>query len=227
VIALLQVVLIVGYALLAHLASARHHDGLALAAMGCLVAMLLLPPLADRRWWAWLLLPPLAAGSWWLYRHGHGALPLLLAPPIFTGLIGWMFARSLRAGRTPLITRIVCGLDRVAPAQLDPAQASYTRGLTAAWAWLLAGLTVVNLLLALIARPDGLLASLGVDAPISITTTQWSWFANLLNYGILGGFFFFEFQLRKRRFPGQFASFPDFLRKLAGLGPAFWRDFLR
>src|SRR3546814_2448392 len=68
----------------------------------------------------------------------------------------------------------------------------YTRGLTAAWAWLLAALAAVNLALAVLAVPDGLLAILGLSSPLPISRTQWSWFANICNYGIVGGFFIAE-----------------------------------
>src|SRR3546814_5547718 len=58
----------------------------------------------------------------------------------------------------------------------------YTRGLTAAWAWLLAALAAVNLALAVLVVPDGLLAILGLSSPLPISRTQWSWFANICNY---------------------------------------------
>src|SRR3546814_3447467 len=70
----------------------------------------------------------------------------------------------------------------------------YTRGLTAAWAWLLAALAAVNLALAVLAVPDGLLAILGLSSPLPISRTQWSWFANICNYGIVGGFFIAEYR---------------------------------
>ena len=82
-------------------------------------------------------------------------------------------------------------------------------------------------LIAATASPAGLLESVGVASPLPITWEQWSWCANLLNYGVIGGFFVVEFAIRKRRFPGRYHSFADFLRKLAGLGPMFWRDLLR
>src|SRR3546814_17960566 len=79
----------------------------------------------------------------------------------------------------------------------------------------------------MLAVPDGLLAILGLSSPLPISRTQWSWFANICNYGIVGGFFIAEYQYRKRHFPGRYDSFLHFLRKMAALGPAFWRDFLR
>ena len=49
--------------------------------------------------------------------------------------------------------------------------------------------TLSALVLALLATPGGLLDQVGLASPWPITRTQWSWFANLLNYGVVGGFF--------------------------------------
>src|SRR3546814_8752857 len=84
---------------------------------------------------------------------------------------------------------LVSALDEVAPEAMAADLRRYTRGLTAAWAWLLAALAAVNLALAVLAVPDGLLAILGLSSPLPISRTQWSWFANICNYGIVGGFF--------------------------------------
>ena len=162
-----------------------------------------------------------------LHRAGLAMLPLLVVPVAFVWLVAWVFARSLRAGRVPLINRIVSGLDRVPPERLEPEVAAYARRLTGAWAAVLFGLGVANLVLAVLATPGGLLDQVGLASPWPITRTQWSWFANLLNYGVVGGFFLLEFQWRQRRFPGRYQGFLDFLRRMGGLGPAFWRDLLR
>ena len=165
-----------------------------------------------------------------LLRPGSGArarLPLLVAPVAFVALVAWVFGRSLKAGRVPLITRIVSGLDGLPPAQLRPDVAAYARSLTGLWTGVLVLLGLANLVLALLAEPGGLLAQAGIDSPYPITHEQWSWFANLLNYGLVGGFFALEFQWRRRRFPDREQGFIGFLRRLGGLGPAFWRDFLR
>ncbi|MCM2336217.1 MAG: hypothetical protein NDI66_05485, partial [Pseudomonas sp.] len=114
--------------------------------------------------------------------------------------------------------------DRLAPDLLR-----YTRRLTAAWAALLALVSLANATLALLAVPDGVLARLGhPPGALAIAQTQWSLWANLVNYGVVALFFVAEFAFRHRRFPQRsYRGFPDFLRQLARLGPAFWRDFLR
>ena len=65
----------------------------------------------------------------------------------------------------------------------------YTRQLTAAWAWMLAALAVINLLLALCAVPGGVLEQFGYRPWIVVPYEQWAVFANIVNYGIVGGFF--------------------------------------
>lgn len=226
-IGLLQLLLALGYTVLAHLASAWQQPGYALAAMVALVLLLWAQPLQRRLLWAWLSLPVAVAACWLLYRAGYAMLPLLLVPVVFVLLVAWVFGRSLLHGRTPLITRIVVAVERKPIDELAPDLLRYTRGLTAAWALVLVVLASLNLLLALIASPGGLLAMVGVAARWTITPEQWSLAANLLNWGLVGGFFLGEYLVRARKFPGRYSSFADFLRKLAGLGPAFWRDVLR
>ncbi|WP_238345943.1 ketosynthase [Luteimonas saliphila] len=223
----LQIALAVAYALLAHGASAGGDARLALAALLVLVALVLAPPLLRLRPWAFALAAVSSAAAWWLYRQGLATLPLLVVPVVFVALVAWVFGRSLQRGRVPLITRIVSGLDGVPPERLPADVAAYARGLTALWAGVLVLLGVANLVLALIASPGGLLAQVGIASPWPITPEQWSWLANVLGYGVVGGFFVLEFQWRRYRFPERHHGFVGFLRRLGGLGPAFWRDFLR
>ncbi len=223
----IEALLALAYGVLAHLASASGDDLYALGALLALVAMMLAAGLAARRMWALATLPLSLGACWWLYAHGHASLPLLLVPVVFIAVISWWFARSLRSPHGALITRIVAAIERVPIAEVPDDLRRYTRALSAAWALVLGGLALLNLVLALVARPGGLLDSVGIVAPVSVTREQWSWCANLLNYGIVGGFFALEFRYRQKRFPGKDRNFLDFARKMAGLGPAFWRGFLR
>jgi uncharacterized membrane protein len=151
---------------------------------------------------------------------------LLLVPVALLVLMAWTFGRTLSRGRVPLITQIVAALDAMPASALAPELRSYTRNLTAAWALLLGALALVNLTLALLAVPNGLLASAGITPPWPVGEAQWSWFANIFNWGIVVGFFVGEYQMRKRRFPGRYRSLLDFLQRMARLGPAFWRQLL-
>ncbi|MEA5124952.1 ketosynthase [Xanthomonas floridensis] len=222
------VLLAVAYSPLAHWANASHRPELAVIAGATLVLMVLIEPLVARRPWAWGLglLILVGLGALW---HSPYAMLLLAAPPVvFTGWVAWFFGRSLRRGRTPLITRIVEGLYQQAGMPITPDQYRYTRRLTLAWALLLCGLTLVNLVLGLCAEPSGVLAQLGYASPLPISDARASLFANLLVYGVVGGFFIGEYLLRGRWFPQRpYRNLPDFMRQMARLGPAFWRDLLR
>lgn len=222
-----RVALVALYALLAHLAGVRHDAGLAALAMADIVLLVLMQPLLQRRLGAWLSLLIALPLLWWLAHSQFAQLPLLLVPVVFMSLVAWFFGRTLRAGQTPLITRMVLEIDQETMDTLAPKLVRYTRGLTLAWALLLGGLAVANLLLACCAIPDGILATAGIMPPVTVTKTQWSWFANILNYGVIGAFFVLEFFYRERHFPGRYASFWAFLASMARLGPAFWRDVMR
>ncbi|QNH18913.1 ketosynthase [Xanthomonas sp. SS] len=224
----LGVLLALAYSPLAHWANAAHRSDLAVLAGAALVLMVLVEPMARLRPWAWTLALLALAALLPLWRSPH-ALLLLAAPPVlFTAWVAWFFGRSLQRGRTPLISRIVEALYRQAGLPLTPEQLRYTRRLTLAWALLLAAMTLLNLLLALCAVPSGVLAQLGQASPLPIGDARASLIANLLGYGVIGGFFVGEYFLRGRWFPQRpYRNLPDFLHQLARLGPVFWRDLLR
>ncbi|MDQ3288979.1 MAG: ketosynthase [Pseudomonadota bacterium] len=223
--AAMRVLLAIGYPLLAHWASLHDRSDIAVLALLDLSLIVLLMPLAQRRPWAWAMLALAAVALWSLRGTPHPQLMLLAPPVLFTAMLSWWFGRSLRPPRVPLIMRIVAGLEQCEPAQLKPELQRYTRRLTATWAVLLAFLAVANTVLALIAVPDGLLARLGHAPLIVVSQEAWSWFANLLNHGIVGGFFIGEYLVRHRIFPDRpYRNFVDFLRRLGALGPGFWRE---
>ena len=222
-----RLLLALAYPWIAHAASARHDGTLAAIALGDIAVIFLLEPLAHRRAWAWLLAAALGVALYFFARSPHALLPLMLVPVAIVALVSWTFGRTLRLGRVPLITRIVCAMDQLTPETLAPELRIYTRKLTATWAISLGVLALADLLLAMCAVPDGLLASVGIAPPLTLDRTQWSWFANGVNYGLIGALFIGEYAYRVRRFPGRYTSIFDFLRRMAALGPAFWRDTLR
>ena len=223
----LRLLLAAAYPFLAHAASARGEPRLAALALFDIVLILLLAPLLHRRAGAWAALAAIGGVLWWTRDLAALQLPLLLVPVLFMGLVAWFFARTLRRGRVPLISRIVSALEGVDPARLEPALQRYTRRLTALWAVALAVLAAVNLVLALVAVPRGIGATLGWPLPFTVTEAQWSWFANWLNYGLMGALFVGEYLYRKRRFPGRYRNAADFARRLAALGPGFWSGLFK
>jgi uncharacterized membrane protein len=224
----LRVALLVAYPLLTHLASARGDGAWAALAMADLVLLMLLGPLLERRSWALLLLASCLLALWRLSLSRYALLPLLLPPVVFLGLVGWFFGRTLRSGRVPLITRMVEALNAQAGMPMTPALYRYSRRLTAVWAALLAGLALANLLLALCAVPGGMLAQFGYRPPLAVSDEQWSWFANVLTYGIVAALFCGEYLWRKRVFPQRpYRNFFQFLQQMARLGPGFWSRLMR
>ncbi len=223
--ALVRLLLALAYPALAHWASLDASGLPAALALADLVVFVTIDGLLALRPWPWAITLALVAAIAAIARTSYAQLLLLAPPMVFNGWVAWWFARSLRAPREGLITRIVAGLYGCAPSALAPELYRYTRRLTALWALALAVLGLVNGALAMIAVPDGVLAQLGHPPAWSITQAQWSWFANILNYGVIAALFVGEYQVRRRRFKDRpERSFFDFLRRMAGLGPRFWRD---
>lgn len=224
----LRLLLAAAYPVLAHLASARSDGGWAALAMADIVLLLLLEPLLRRRAWALSLLALCLLGLWWVSRSRYALMPLLAPPVVFIALVSWLFGRTLAKGRVPLITRIVEGLYAQASMPMTPDLYVYTRQLTMAWAGMLSALALLNLLLALCAVPSGVLHQFGHTPALAVTDEQWSLFANVLNYGIVGGFFIVEYWLRKRRFPHRpYRNVGEFIRQMVRLGPRFWNELMR
>jgi uncharacterized membrane protein len=224
----LRVILLLAYPVLSHVASLRNEGMWAAAALFGLVLLCLLEPLARRRPLAWA---GLLASGLLLYWVGASAWAwmLLLAPPVvFPLLVAWGFARSLLPGQVPLIGRIVQALYLRAGMPVTEALERYTRRLTAAWAMVLSLLAAINLVLAMSAVPNGLLAAFGIQPWWPVTHEQWSWCANIADWGLIGGFFALEYAVRAKLFPKRpYRNAVDFMRQMGQLGPAFWRDLLR
>jgi uncharacterized membrane protein len=150
------------------------------------------------------------------------ALPLLMLPPVLlNGFMAWLFGRTLRDGRIPLIERAARAM-RGPEAVLADEVVGYARGVTQAWTALFVLLAVVNLALAALARPGGLLLAAGFDPGVSVPLGVWSLFANVLSYVFIGALFAIEFVVRGRRFPQQpYRGLVDFTRRLAAQGHLF------
>src|SRR3546814_3863376 len=71
-----QALLALAYTVLAHLSNALDRPGLGAIALALLALVLLLAPMARRRWWAWLALPLLWLGVLVLYCDGLVRAPM-------------------------------------------------------------------------------------------------------------------------------------------------------
>ncbi len=224
----LRFVFALAYPPLAYWATREGSGGAACVALADLALVFLAGPLLRLRPWAWAIAAALAAA---LHALRDGELPqlLLLAPPVvFLALLAWLFGRTLRAPRQPLIAHIVAALHGRPVEGLPADLARYARRLTAAWMLLLAMLAIVNGALALAEVPGGVLARLGHVPAWAIPREDGSLLANLVNYGVVGAFFIGEYLLRGRWFPERpYRDFLDFMHRMGTLGPEFWKRVFR
>ena len=170
--------------------------------------------------------PLLLIGAWLLLRHSRGGgfaviigtiivvailharhgLPdfRMLYPVPHIGahtLLLWIFGRSLRAGREPVVTLIA---RHVHGGYLPPDIELYTRRVTWAWCIYFAANAAVSIMLF-------------VFAPLSV----WSWFANVLNVPLILLMFAAEYVYRVWRYPNfSHASFFTAIRAARELGRA-------
>ncbi|MBS0376110.1 MAG: hypothetical protein JSR73_16135 [Proteobacteria bacterium] len=218
----LKVLLFAAYCVLSYLAVRLGSAGLSLAALACLAAAPLSRPLLEWRPWAWLLVLALGAAALAAseQRVVAARVAVLLAPAAINLALAVLFGHTLLAGRMPLVERIVRLLH--APEEiLDAAVYGYARAVTGLWTALFVFNATTCLVLALLATPRGLLATLGWPPPVSVPLAAWAFFADFGCYGLTALLFLGEFLYRRRRFPWQpYRSLGEFLRSAAGVGPA-------
>jgi uncharacterized membrane protein len=209
------------YPLLAHFAVLSGRPALIAASIGLLAVIVLFPGLRSGRPLAWVLLLVAGFGLYEVARSGQTLLLLFLPPILINAFMAWVFGNTLQEGRTPLIERAIILLH--GPAEnLSSDVAAYARRLTSTWTVLFVSLATINLVLAALARPGGMLLSAGLDPRVTVPLGTWSLFANVLNYVIVAAFFVVEYRVRVRRFPERaYGGFFSFLRRLAGVRAMF------
>ncbi|KRE94504.1 xanthomonadin biosynthesis protein [Frateuria sp. Soil773] len=188
--------LLVAYPLLALAGAWTHRQGWSLAALMLLLTVLMWPALRARQALAWLLWVGLAGGMVWLASHGLAAQVLDTVPVLVSALLSWLFGRSLRAGRQPLIARIieaVEGESRLA----QPGIARYARQLTWFWTMLLAAQAVLLGVLQALAVPGGLFARLGRAPPLALPAGWAMGYVHLGGYALLVAAFLAEYLFRR------------------------------
>jgi len=105
---------------------------------------------------------------------------MFLPPVVINVLLAAYFARTLREGQVPLITKFAYMTD----GRYIPEKAKYTRGLTQAWVLFFVLIALESLLLAVLAPPE-----------------VWSLFTNFINYLFALIFFVGEYFLRRLILP--------------------------
>jgi uncharacterized membrane protein len=209
------------YPVFAHIAVISGRPELIAASIGLLAVLVLFPGLRRFRPAAWILLIAALIGLHQVAGSGHTLLLLFLPPILINGFMAWIFGNTLLHGRTPLIERAIILLHGTSE-DITGEMAWYARRLTLAWTVLFVVLATINLCLAAIASPGGLLLSAGLRPRVTVPLDAWSLFANVLNYLIVAAMFAVEYQVRLRRFPQQsYGSFFNFIRRLAGVGALF------
>lgn len=172
--------LALGYPVLAHLAVVFDEVRLQWLALVWLIAISMWGALAARRAWAWLALLGSSALLYWLVVAGGGLYALYVPPAVIPAALFVVFARSLRPGAEPWISRVATVM-RGEP--LPPPLVAYTRQVTILWC---------GVFVAMFASAVGL----AIWAPPEV----WSLMTNFVHYLVLGAVFVLEFAYRRVRF---------------------------
>lgn len=177
--------LIVGYAALSHYSSSTP-DAKGLGAALSIGPVLLIALVLVWRWTRpWIALCIAAGLTAFLYRYwefveNNFEIADLVEQAGAYALIAWSFARSLIAGRVPLMTQLMKELHST----LLPAEIIYTRRATLAWA-------VFYLLLA------GAIVLLHFQ----ISQSAWSFFVNFATFGLIIAGVLVDFVIRRAILP--------------------------
>ena len=219
-----MIALAIAFPLVAHAAIVSRSGSLTLASLAVLSLLVLLPRLIRWQLAAWCAVPVVVGGLVLLWRMHAAWLPLYAMPVLISFGVAWLFGHTLASGEVPLVERlaqVMHGADGV-----SPGIRRYARSVTLAWAALMTVMGLLNLALALIAQPDGVLLLFGIQPPFTVRVETWSLFANFLNYAIVAVFFVAEYLYRIYRFPEEHARYRnmfDFMRRAAAIGPSVLR----
>lgn len=188
--------LLLAYPLLALAGALLHRQFLSLAALALLLGLLVWPGLRRGRPGAWLLWLGLLCAMTWLASRGLAALALDAVPLLLNLLLAWVFGRTLRAGRLPLVAQFIEAIEG-APRLAMPGIARYARQLTAFWAGLLAAQAGLLGAMLFCQVPGGVLARLGVASPWPVPQAWVQGYVHLGAYLLLAVVFVLEYLFRR------------------------------
>lgn len=166
----------------------------ALAAVD-LISLLLLGGLlrgSALAWLAWILA---VGGTAWLLLHDHAGIMLLLVPVVINAGMAWFFGRTLLPGRRPLIARAILAFEGE-PRLAQPGVRGYARSLTWAWFLLLSAQSLLMLLCAAGAEPNGVFDRLGRSIPLAVPEAWANWYLHLGGFAVIALFSVAELAFR-------------------------------
>jgi uncharacterized membrane protein len=173
------------YPILAHIATLLHDswplasNWLAWAALTVFFAVPLVPLLIQLNKRAWLMLLIVMSILTTCALSGIERYLMYLPPIVIPLSVLVLFARSLRAGQIPIVTRVARQIRGSLPPELE----RYTRLVTQCWVGLLISMALASLLFALFATPE-----------------FWSLMTNVIQYLLLAAIFLFEYLFRRWHF---------------------------
>lgn len=184
-------ILVVLYPVLVHLSLMIDVPQLQVLAIICFATGIFFKSLVQKHasaWFAWMTIVAVAMG----FGYFNITLYALYLPPVLLPLLLlFAFGRTLLPGQTPLIT----GIGEASRGPLSAAMRHYTRRLTQFWCVIFLVMTGWSLILPFLKQPE-----------------LWSWFTNVINYGLVGVLFTGEFIVRRYLFPEH--NHPNFIEYL-------------
>jgi hypothetical protein len=218
--------IIVSYVALSNLALASQSRGWAAVAVALFV-MLLVPQFQQARW-RWVRIACAVGGIGLVAAVAAGVVPpfpLMLPPVVIPAALTWLFGHTLLANREALVERFARAVS--APEPLDAAHASYARGVTVMWTWVLALITCGNLLLVTCLVPGGLIDQFGHQPRWPVDLPPFLWLSNGI-YILIPLILVAEFLFRLHRFPNYRLSNPlEFARRARERLPAVVEEVRR
>lgn len=191
----IAIALIAAYPLLVHIALVFAVPQLLFVAPMLFLAGVCWQGLGNRNKTVWLVFSLLCAAVLLLEYLGLTLYLLFLPPVVIPLLLLFIFGRTLVNGREPLITAI----GEAARGPLSQAMRTYTHRLTQLWCLVFVAMILWSAILPWLEQPE-----------------LWSWFTNIINYGVVGVLFVGEFMLRKKLFPTHnHPGFFEYLRIIA------------
>ena len=143
-------------------------------------------------WCAWILA---VGGTGWLLHNDQVGIVLQAVPVIINAGMAWFFGRTLLPGRRPLVARAILAFEgetRLA----QPGVRGYARSLTWAWFLLLSMQSLVMLVFAAGAVPNGVFDRVGLAPPLAVPEAWANWYLHLGGFVVIGGFSVVELAFR-------------------------------